>query len=178
MCALGCWWGGKITVLQFFFRSWYKKKYKKQQIYIRDVQAPTDIFILLWYCSATNNIVSFFFFWVCCENLRNWPTHTAASVIVVLASSNLFHCTEFGSKSNVSLCEAQQIVKGTFLLTAPEPRGCHWFSKPIFFRLWCIAFLKLLRCTELRSAKLAERGTRGRHGTTLWFWGENKRSRD
>lgn len=179
MCALGCWWGGKITVLQFFSPPGIKKIQKTTNLYTWRTSAHGHLYLaLILQCNEQHRF--FFFFWVCGENLRNWPAHTAASVIVVLASSNLFHCTEFGSKSytNVSLCEAQQIVKGSFLLTAPEPRGCHWFWKPIFFRLWCIAFLKLLRCTELRSAELAERGARGRHGTTLWFWVENKTSRD
>lgn len=116
-----------------FFPSWYKK-YKKHQIYIHDVKAPTDIFILLWYCSTANNMISFFLslLWKLTKLAR---PHTSIC-------DRHFSLLKFVSlrwvwikvlRQHQSLCEAQRIVKGSFLLAPPELRGCHWFWKTSFF---------------------------------------------
>lgn len=153
MCALGCWWGGKIT---FFFSSWFKKILQKTtNLYTWRKSAHRPLYLALILQRSEQH--HFFFFWVCCENLRNWPTHSPASVIVVLASSNLFHCTAFGSKSYtiISFCaKLNKLLKEAFHTLHLNLDVVIGFIANLF-QLWCIALLKFLRHTKLRAERSA-----------------------
>lgn len=152
MCALGCWWGGKIAVLQFFFPVLVSKtSYKKQQIYIHDVKAPTDIFISLWFCSAANNIIFFFFYLSLLWKLTKFVRPLTSICDRRFSLLNFFFVWIKVLHHRQSLCEAQQIVKGGFLCAAPEPWGLGFIAS--FFDYGTLCFFKLLRYSELRQVK-------------------------
>lgn len=192
MCALGCWWGGKITVLQVFFFSWYQKKKtpKKQKkttnLYTWRKSAHGHLYLALILQRSEQHYFSFF----CLSSL--WKLTKWARPHSSICDCR-FSLLKFVSSHSVwikvfhrrqSLCEAhRKPLKRSFLLVAPEPRSLFWKASCfLHFGATPTTLSKPARHTELccagqRSAKRTNRGARDRHRTALRFGVESRISR-
>lgn len=146
MCALGCWWGGKITVLQVFFFSWYQKKTPKKQkkttnLYTWRKSAHGHLYLALILQRSEQHYFSFF----CLSSL--WKLTKWARPHSSICDRR-FSLLKFVSSHSVwikvfhrrqSLCEAhRKPLRRSFLLVAPEPQSLFWKAS-CFFALWCNA---------------------------------------